>query len=284
MPIDHDHLKSLRARDERVEYSARDTALYALAVGLGRDPSDRAELAYVVGNGELKTLPSMAPVLRPLSLLDDCGWDASKVVPLSVTVALERPLEEAGVLLADSHVIGLLDRGAGAGAEVTVVTRARRERDGQPAFTVTRSLLARGDGGFGGPRGPAAAPIPFPDRPPDLTHAIETRLDQALLFRLLGDQNPIHALPAAAKAAGLERPILHNLCSFGIGCHALLRVVCEYDHTLMRTLSATWTGPVYPGDTLLAEIWQQANVLSFRLRVPERNALVLDHGRCVLAT
>ena len=287
MPIDYEHLMSLRSRGDRVHYTDRDVLLYALGVGFGRDPANWNERSYVTEHAGLKTLPSFASILvgngASNNLLDDCGWDATQVVLRDESVHLERPIDESGTLLMDSEVAAVLDRGADGGALITVESRARREQGGQAVFTVRRTWLARGDGGFGGPRGSLASPHGPPERRPDMTQTLETRPDQALLFRLSADWNPLHVDPAVAKQNGLPGPSLHGLCLQGIACHAILQVICEYDHTLIRSLAVSYAGPAYPGETLVAELWQDANIVSCRLRVLERDAVVLDQGRCVLA-
>jgi acyl dehydratase len=283
MPIDYEHLMSLRSRGDRVHYTDRDVILYSLGVGLGRDPTHPNERHYVAEQAGLKTLPSFASVLVSNTLLDDCGWDAAQVAPREEFVSLERPIDESGTLLVDSDVAAVFDKGADAGALITVESRARRERDGQAVFTVRRTWLARGDGGFGGPRGARASPHLVPQRPPDMTQDFATRPDQALLFRLSADRNSQHVDPAVAKQNGLPGPSLQGLCLQGIACHAVLQVICEYDHTLIRSLAVSFAGPAFPGETLVAELWQDANIVSCRLRVLERDAIVLDQGRCVLA-
>lgn len=283
MPIDYEHLMSLRTRGERMHFTDRDTLLYALGVGLGRDPARPDELPYVAERSGLKTLPSFASILASNNLLDDCGWDATQVVPRDESVSLERPIDESGTLLMDSEVATVFDKGADAGALITVESRARRERDGQAVFTVRRTWLARGDGGFGGPRGSSAPHHVLPQRRPDMTQTFETRPDQALLFRLSADRDPLHVDPNLARRPGQPGPGLHGLCLQGIVCHAILQVICEYDHTLIRSLAVSFAGAAYAGETLVAELWQDANIVSCRLRALERDALVLDHGRCVLA-
>jgi acyl dehydratase len=284
MPIDYDHLMSLRTRGERVQYSDRDTLLYALGVGLGRDPGKRGELRYEAEHSDLKTLPSYASILASNHLLDDCGWQASQVALRDESVTLERPIDEAGVLLVDRDVAAVYDKGADEGTLVVVESRARRELDGQAAFSCRRTWLARGDGGFGGPRGSSSPPHVLPTRRPDMTHRCETRADQALLFRLSFDRNLLHMDAAVARRRGLDGPILHPLCLQGVACHTILEVICDFDHTLIRSLAVAFAGPAYPGETLEAELWQDANIVSCRLRALERDEVVLDHGCCVLST
>ncbi|MDP2325628.1 MAG: MaoC/PaaZ C-terminal domain-containing protein [Gammaproteobacteria bacterium] len=284
MPIDYEHLMSLRTRGERIHYTDRDTLLYALGVGFGRNPGNPDELAYVAEHAGLKTLPSYASILASNTLLDDCGWDASRVVLRDESVVLDRPIEEAGTLLVDREVATVSDQGADEGALIVVESRARREQDGQAVFTARRTWLACGDGGFGGPRGSSSSRHVLPTRRPDMTHPCETRADQALLFRLSVDRHPLHVDAAVARQHGLEGPILHGLCLQGIACHAILQVICDFDHTLIRSLAVSFAGPAYPGERLEAELWQDANIVSCRLRALERDAVVLDRGRCVLAT
>ncbi len=276
MPIDYEHLMSLRSRGERVHYTDRDVLLYALGVGLGRDPTQQAERPYLAEAAGLKTLPSFASALvskgASTRLLDDCGWDVSRVEAREETFSLDRPLDDSGTLLVDSEVAAVFDKGAEEGALITVESRARRESDGQPLFTVRRTWLAGGDGGFGGPRGTRGTPPGVPQRRPDMTATVATRPDQALLFRLSTDQKLLHPVPS-----------LPGLCLQGIACHAILQVICEYDHTLIRSLAVSYGGPAYPGETLVAELWQDANIVSCRLRALERDTVVLDQGRCVLA-
>ncbi|MEO8225681.1 MAG: hypothetical protein ABI661_12825, partial [Gammaproteobacteria bacterium] len=258
MPIDYEHLMSLRTRGERLTYANRDTLLYALGVGLGRDPDDRHEYPYVADPAVLKTLPSFASVLTADNLLDDCGWDAARVVLRDELVTLDRPIDDSGSLLVDSDVAAVFDKGAEGGALIAVESRARRERDGEPVFTVRRSWLAPGDGGFGGPKGASVARHPVPNRRPDMTHHCLTRPDQALLFQLSTQAK-------SGQAAGqTTAKALHPLCLQGIACLAILREICEYDHTLIRSLAFTQAGPAYAGETLVAELWQDANVVSCR--------------------
>lgn len=284
MALDYDELMALRRRGDVVEYSPRDAMLYALAVGMARDPLDRDELPFVYENPGLRVIPTLASTLAMPPLLDNCGWDFTRVLHGEERLTLHRPLIDGDRLTLDSRVAAVRDLGRGRGAIVDVELTARDAAGGAPVYSITRTAFARGDGGFGGPA-VARAPKPaMPARSPDLTCRLETRPDQALLFRLCGDFNPLHADPALAQRVGLERPLLHGLCTFGIACRAILKTICEYDATLIRALDVRFSSPLYPGETVVTEMWQQANVVSFRARSVERDRLVLNHGRCVLAT
>ncbi|MEZ5566504.1 MAG: hypothetical protein R3F24_13830 [Gammaproteobacteria bacterium] len=282
MPIEYEHLKSLRTRGERVSYGDRDTLLYALGVGLGRDPANREELSYVARRAGLKAVPSFASLLAATNLLDDCGWDLRQVALQAESVTFLRPLDESGSLLLDSEVAAVLDKGSEAGAVISTEIRARRESDAQPVFSVYRTWLASADGGFGGPRRGSEPAVRQPDRPPDMTQSNLTRPDQGIVFGLSTDRHVPSFGTTGLPPAGTPGAPLHALCLQGIACHAILRIICEYDHTLIRSFSNTFTGIAFPGETLDAELWQEANVVYFRLRSQERDTVVLDQGRCVL--
>lgn len=284
MPIEYEHLMSLRTRGERVSYTDRDTLLYALGVGLGRDPANRDELPYLVRRTTLKSVPSFASMLAACTLLDGCGWDSGQVTPHEESVTLLRPLDEAGALLLDGEVVAVLDKGADTGALIATEIRGRREHDAQAMFTVRRTWLAGGDGGFGGPRRDAELSSGPPARAPDMLQTNFTRPDQGILFGLSTDRHIPSFQAAGLPPSGSPGAPLHALCLQGIACHAILRIICEYDHTLIRSFSTAFTGIAFPGETLDTEIWQEANVVYFRLRSRERDAIVLDQGRCVLHT
>jgi len=283
VPLDPRHLLGLKARAERAAWTERDAILYALALGFGRDPGRAGELPFVYEGGGLRVVPTFASALARSPFLKGCGWDESRLVPGGERLVLHRPLAPAGALLLDSEVESVEDRGREAGALVTVRTVARNAADQQPVFTVQRAIEARGDGGFGAGLGQSPAPHVLPARSPDLGCDLEIRPEQALLYRLGGDLNPLHADPAVARRAGLPGPVLHNLCTLGVACRGILETICEFDATLVTAIEARYTGGVYPGDHLRLELWQDANVVSFRALVPARGRVVLDHGRCLLA-
>lgn len=264
-------------------WDERDTMLYALGVGFGRDPLDEAELAFVLETGRLRTVPTMAAVLTPGAFLADCGWDYTRVLHGEQRLVLHRPLPSAGEVAVGFRVREAWDKGKDKGAVIVTETEGRLAPGGGALFTLGSTLLARGDGGFGGPRGSGPKPHAVPQREPDMRSEQRTRADQALLYRLSGDRNPLHADPALARRVGFERPILHGLCTYGIACRAILATVCGYDYTLVTGFDARFSAPVYPGETVVTDLWQDGNVVSFRCRAAERDALVIDNGRCVLA-
>jgi len=280
--FDARHLLGLKASGERVSYSRRDAILYALGIGFGRDPARRGELAFVYEGSGLEVAPTFASALARTTFLKGCGWDESRLVPGSERLRLFRPLPPAATLVLDSAVLGVHDLGPDEGALVLVQITARNVADEQPLFTIQRGVLARGDGGFGASLGASPVAHTLPDRPPDLACTLEVRADQALIYRLSGDLNPLYAEHDIAQRAALPAPVLQNLCTFGIACRGVLETICDFDPTLVSGFECRYTGGVYPGETLLLELWQDANVVSFRAQVPSRSRTVLDEGRCTL--
>ena len=292
MPLNYERLMGLKRDGDRFKYTDRETMLYAIGIGMGADPLNRNELPYVYENPvekpALKTVPSMATVLTRVPLLKDCGYDYTKVVHGEQHLKLHRPLPPEGELIASARVTAAYDKGAGKGAVIYTEAVVRSAADGQPMFTLLGSTFARGDGGFGGPSGsePGSGPQPhpIPGRKPDATITLQTRKDQALLYRLNGDRNPLHADPDLAKRVGFPVPILHGLCTYGIACRAILQTVAAYDHTRITGFDVRFSAPVYPGESIATDIWVDGTTVSFRCRIPERSdAVVINNGRCILA-
>jgi acyl dehydratase len=283
MALDYDHLMSLKREGDRLTYTDRETMLYAISVGMSRDPYDENELAYTFEKTTLKTVPTMAAVLLRPPLLVDCGYDYTKVVHGEQTLTLHKPLPPQGNLIADSRVTEAYDKGEGKGAVIYTEINVRDANDDTPLYTLGSTTFARGDGGFGGPQGSGPAPHKVPDREPDYSCPLEIRKDQALLYRLNGDRNPLHADPELAKRVGFPVPILHGLCTYGTACKAILQTVCKYDHTRIKGQNVRFSSPVYPGETVVTDMWLDDDVVSFRCRIPERdNVVVINNGKCQL--
>ena len=229
--------------------------------------------------------------LRPLGILDgrgsllaDCGWDYSQVLHGEQRLELYRPLPPTGELIADARVVEAYDKGEGKGAVIYSEIEVRLKSDGEPLFKVGSATFARGDGGFGGCTDPAPAPHAIPERDPDLSCEMETRVDQALLYRLNGDRNPLPADPALAKRAGFPVPLLHGLCTYGTACRALVTIICDYDHTMIRGLDVRFSAPVYPGETIITDMWRDGGIVSFQCRLKERDVVVVRNGHCPFAS
>jgi acyl dehydratase len=283
MAVTYEQLMSLEATNEPITYTDRETILYALSVGMGRDPLNASELPYVYEGNGLKTVPSLATVLMRIPILV-AGLDMVKLLHGEQRLTMHHPIPPEGDLLCDSRVSGVYDKGPGKGAIVLMEANVRTAAEGKALFTATTVFFARGDGGAGGPGGAAPRPHAVPDRAPDSTCAVETRPDQALLYRLNIDRNPLHADPAVAKRAGFNAPILHGLCAYGNVCRALLKSVCDYDHRRIAGLDVRFSAPIYPGETIDVDIWRDGNVVSFRCRVSDRNLVVMDNGKCTLTS
>jgi acyl dehydratase len=254
---------------------------YALSIGVGQDPMDRAELDFVYEK-RLKVVPSMAVVLaHPGFWLADprTGVDAVRLVHGEQTLTLHRPLPAEGEVIGRSRVTGLVDRGAGKGALLYSDREVVDAATGETLATLGQTTFLRGDGGFGGPSGPVKPPHPEPDRAPDLAVDLATRPEQALYYRLNADMNPLHSDPDVAEKAGFPRPILHGLCTFGVVCHALLRALCGYDPARFGEMDLRFSSPVYPGETIRTEVWRESGGASFRARVTERDKVVVSNGR-----
>lgn len=287
MPINYDALLATAITDESFAYTEKDAMLYAIGVGFGSDPLNRSELAFVSEYRGLRTVPAMASMLSSGNLLDDCGWDRARVLHGEQSLALYRPLPPAANLLVNHRVSAAYDLGPKLGTKILVESEARLARDSAVLFTLSSALIARGDLDIGAPgvsasRAAASMAHSLPVREPDLRCDLPTRPDQALLFRLSGDMNPLHADPGFAREAGFDAPILHGRCTYGIACHAILKTICDYDFTLVAGFDARFSAPVYPGDIITTEMWQDRNIVSFRCIVEARGVTVVDNGKCTL--
>ena len=283
MPINQEELLAVAVEDQPVSYTDASSMLYALGIGLGADPADGKELPYVYEVPSQKTVPTLATVLLRDDLLAGCGFDDGQVFHVALKLDLYRPLPAAAQLLANRRVLAVQDLGDGRGARIVVRSEVRLARSEAALFSLASTLLAPGEGGFGGaPPSDAVVPQALPKRDPDLSCDIVTRPDQALLFRISSGRGALHVEAGAARAAGFERPVLQSRCVAGLACRAILETICEYDHTLITGFAAQFAAPVYPGETLTTDMWQDRNIVSFRSSVKARNSVVLTHGRCTL--
>ena len=284
MPLASDRLLNWPIPEVRQDLTRRDTILYALSVGIGHDPLDEASLAFL-DERRLVALPSMAVVLGyPGFWLGDpgTGVDALRLVHGEQALTIHRPLPVEGALIGRSRVTRLLDRGEGRGA-ILYSERAITDADGTPLATLAQSTFLRGDGGFskGDPRWAGAAPAPHPEPAgaPTTILDLTTRPEQALIYRLNGDLNPLHMDPGFARYAGFEHPILHGLCTFGVVCHALVRTLCGGDPARFGEMALRFSSPVFPGETIRTEIRDEPGGAAFRARVVERDTVVVSNGR-----
>ena len=281
MTIVYDKLMALDIPPVAHSYGAKDCMLYALGVGLGQDPTDEDELPFVYEKN-LKVLPTMATVLgHPGFWIHDrdTGIDWVKVVNGGQGITLHRPLNGEGTVVGRVRIVEVIDKGAGKGALLLSERQVTDQATGEAIATVTQTTFCRGDGGFGGPPRQAPAPHPVPSRAPDAVCDLKTRPEAALIYRLSGDRNPLHADPAVAQQAGYPRPIMHGLANFGIAGRAVLKTMCGYDPAKLVAFACRFSAPVFPGETLRTEMWRDGNVVSFRCRVVEREAIAVNNGR-----
>ncbi|MDE3115099.1 MAG: MaoC family dehydratase N-terminal domain-containing protein [Pseudomonadota bacterium] len=283
MPINYDELIKAGATGLTASYTDRETMLYALGIGFGRDPLNADELPFVYENG-LRTVPTMATVIGwgASAILAKSGINYLMVVHGEQRLAIHQPLPAVADVTMDERVLGLFDKGKDKGAVLLVERVIKDAKSGGKLCTLVNTIFARGDGGFGGPKEGAPEPHKLPDRAPDLVHECDTRVDQALLYALSGDRNPLHRDPNVAKMAGFPRPILHGLCTYGTACRAVISTVCKYDATKITGFDVRFSAPVFPGETIVTEMWVDGPVVSFRARVKERDVVVLNNGKCTL--
>lgn len=283
MPVNYDALMASNVSSEPRRYGDTDAMLYALATGFGQDSAERHELDYVYEGRALKTVPSMGGNLLDFAFLDDSGLAIDRVLQSEQQLTLYRPLPAAAELVTDRQVVAVFDHGRDVGASILVESETRMAKDETVLFTLVSTLLATADGGFGGPSGSPPFCHRLPSREPDLTCDLRSRADQALLFRLTGDRNPLYADEREARALGFDNTPLPAQCVAGIACRAILKTICEYDFTLISGFDLAFASPMYPGEELRTEMWQDRNIVSFRCIAKARNTVVVDHGRCTLA-
>jgi acyl dehydratase len=272
--IDPDRLLKLVMAPRRCTYSERDTMLYALGIGFGSDPMDGGELRFVYEDG-LKAMPTQATTVAwDRSWVPATGIDWPKVVHGEERIVMGRALPPAGEVIASSRIAEVLDKGTG--ALVRMETRLHDAVSEDWLCTTTTGFFVRGEGGFSQPPARGEPRKPLPERAPDLVRDVQTSGNQALLYRLSGDRNPHHALPVAARAGGFERPLLHGLCTYGMACRSILRSFCDFDPACLAAFDARFAAPVYPGDALRFEMWQNNNEVLLRGRCLERENTVIE--------
>jgi len=283
MAIDYDAIMQLKSSGDETSYTDRETMLYALGIGFGRDPMNEDELPFVYENG-LRTVPTMATVIAwGSSIMGRSGINYLMVVHGEQRLTLHRPLPVAAEIVSDERVAGAFDKGKDKGAAVIIEKVIRLKDTGEKLCTLSSTTFARGDGGFGGPKDGAPEPHPIPTRAPDLVHECDTRQDQAFIYALSGDRNPLHRDPRVAKLAGFPRPILHGLCSYGTACRAIVSTVCKYDAAKITGFDVRFSAPVFPGETIVTEMWVDGSIVSFRARLKERDIVAINNGKCTLA-
>jgi acyl dehydratase len=261
-------------------WTSTDALLYAVGVGAGAvDPGFELEFTTENSAGvDQRVLPTFAVVVGQGGAARQAigSYDPAMLVHGEQAIELHGPIPVEGTVRTTSRVAAIYDKGSG--ALVVIESESVDAQSGEPRFRATTGLFIRGEGGFGGERGPAGSRNQPPERDPDHTVSYATRTDQALLYRLSGDRNPLHSDPAFAKRAGFDRPILHGLCTYGFTGRALLHTLCGSDPARFGAMEARFSRPVYPGDTLTVSVWDDDGGALFRTET-QRGEVVLDGGR-----
>jgi acyl dehydratase len=285
MPINYEELMAMKSLGQPYSYGDREVMLYAYGIGMGADPLDEKELSFVneayAEPRPLKVVPTFASVAAWGAGPGDMKLNRVMVVDGERDITFHKPLSIAANITADSTVLAVADKGKDKGAVIRHQTILRDEA-GEALATLVASRFARGDGGFGGPSGGIPEPHPVPARVPDRSIDIETRPDQALIYRLCGDRNPLHSDPEFARRAGFPRPILHGMCTYGITCRGVLQTYADYDPSAFKQHAARFSSPVYPGETVTLDLWKDGEVISFEAKVKARGVTVIKNGRTVL--
>ncbi len=281
MAIDYEALKARAFPEIEQTYTARDTILYALGIGLGADPLAEDQLRFTFEEAAgFAALPTMACVLgTPGFWARDpaTGITWQKILHGEQGFAIHTPVPPEATVVARNRIVEIIDKGSDKGALIYLEREITDKATGLKIATTTSTTFARGDGGFGGPTGPLKPVNAIPDRAPDTVFDSATLPQAALIYRLSGDPNPLHASPEVAAQAGFKAPILHGLCTLGVAGWAIVATQCGGDPARLTSLDLRFSAPVYPGETIRTEIWRDSGNVSFRALVDDR--MVLNNGR-----
>jgi acyl dehydratase len=279
MPINHDAANNEPGPPSERSWTSKDALLYAVGVGAGSIDPTGAELEFTTENSKdvpQRVLPTFA-VIVGMGVGDVGPFNMAMLVHGEQAIELHREIPVEGKMLTTARVVAVYDKGSAA-----VVMHEATSVDaetGEPMMTTRNSMFIRGEGGWGGDRGPSGPRNVPPERDPDSVVTYQTRPDQALTYRLSGDRNPLHSDPEFAKMAGFDRPILHGLCTYGFTGRALLHSLCESDPARFKSMEGRFSKPVYPGDALTVKMWVDGGEAIFRTET-QNGDVVFDQGRC----
>ena len=280
MPINPDAVGATGDPVER-SWNSKDLLLYALGVGAGVEDPTGKELEFTTENSKdvtQKALPTFAVIVGGAGggAMGKIGtFNPAMLVHGEQAITLHKPLPVEAKVRVTGKVVGIYDKGSGAVIETE--SEAVDAASGDAMFNTRSAVFIRGEGGFGGDRGPSKK-LEFPSRDADHQVTYETRQDQALLYRLSGDRNPLHSDPEFAKLAGFPKPILHGLCTYGFTGRALLHAICGSDPSKFKSMEGRFSKPVFPGDALTVKMWVDGSVCLFRTET-QNGDVVLDQGR-----
>jgi len=265
-------------------YDEKDVILYALSIGMGQDPLNCSELPFVYEEA-LRVVPTMNAILANGigKIIAEAGVNYRMLLHGEQRLQVHRPLPPSATITASARCLSVVDKGAGRGALLNIKSTVADSCSTDLYASLITTLFCRGDGGFGGPTEGALAPHEVPARAPDMELHLPTRPDQALIYRLNGDRNPLHCDPEIARLAGFERPILHGLCTYGFACRAVLQAYCDYDVARIQAFDVRFASPLYPGETIVTRMWKDRQMVSFECSAAERDVTVIRNGRCLLS-
>ena len=275
MPIDPQAVGAV-GKSVRRSWKSKDALLYALGVGAGVE-----ELSFTTENSKdlpQRVLPTFAVIIGgggvPFERIGT--FNPALMLHGAQGIELFGEIPPEGEIESTGRIGNIWDKGKGKGAVVELVSESVNAATGEPLLETTMTAFFRGEGGFGGERGPSPN-FELPDRKADHQVRHATRIDQPLLYRLSGDRNPLHSDPSFAKLGGFERPIMHGLCTYGFTGRALLHSICEGDPSRFKSMDARFSRPVMPGDDLVVSMWVEGNTCLFQTKNQD-GALVIDNG------
>ncbi len=283
MALDYALIKNWQIAEATQQYTRKDAILYALGLGAANTNPVAADDLQFVYELKLNALPTFATLLAGSGdwMADPrLAIDLNKVLHGEQFLTIHRPLPPEGAVIGREMVQEIYDKGADKGAVLYMSREVRNAATGDLLATSGWSVFMRGNGGFGGTATGQPTPHALPaDRLPDASIDLTTRPEQAVLYRMSGDTNPLHIDPKIATAVGFDKPILHGMCTYGIAGRAILKLCCDNDAARLRKLNVRFASPVYPGETLRTEIWKLTpGQVAFRVKVVERDLVVLNNG------
>jgi acyl dehydratase len=283
MPINPDAASAPPTPPSERSWNSKDALLYAVGVGAGSVDPTGFELEFTTENSkgvQQRVLPTFANIVG-MGVGNVGEFNMAMLVHGGQAIELHREIPVEGRILCTARVVAVYDKGSAA----VVVNEAESvdAESGELVMTVRNTMFIRGEGGWGGDRGPSGPVNVPPERAPDHEVTYETRLDQALTYRLSGDRNPLHSDPEFAKMAGFEKPILHGLCTYGFTGRALLHSLCGSDPAKFKSMDGRFSKPVYPGDTLSVKMWVDGTEALFRTET-QNGDVVIDQGRCTFTS
>ena len=274
MPLNPDAVGTVGPENE-ISWTSKDSLLYALGVGAGQTDPTGFELEFTTENTRdtaQKAFPTQVVVLGGGGGVDFGDFNLAALLHGEQHVTLHQTLPAEGSATGQGRVAAMYDKGK---AALVVLETDVRDAAGAPLWTTRSGLFISGEGGWGGDRGPASDWV-LPERPADVVHGYDTRTDQALLYRLNGDRNPLHSDPSFSALAGFETPILHGLCTYGVTGRALLHALCDGDPDRFGSMGGRFKSPVIPGERLDVHMWEADDQVRFQTRVGDR--VVFDSG------